>query len=369
MSKTLGNGIDPLELIEEYGADALKFTLAFICAQGQDILIDKESFKLGSKFANKLWNASRYILMNLEGRNRVAAPELRPVDRWIYSRLGGAARTMAGAFEGYRYNEAAAAAYEYFWNDFCDWYVEATKLSTKSADEGEKDRAVSVLLDVLCESLKLLHPLLPFVTEEIYGKVMESAGAALAVKPALLMTAAYPAADGARVDGALEADFDFLREIVRAVRTIRSECTVPPEKKIRAAIVVEDSARAAFIGENEPLIALLANLRDVDVRSAGESSAADAADGALSAAGTGFEAFVFIGEAVDVKALVAKWKKENEKDVKYIIGLEAKLANENFIKNAPAELVEGERVKLNEAKTRTAKTAAYIAGFKEQKQP
>ena len=541
MSKTLGNGIDPLELIEEYGADALKFTLAFICAQGQDILIDKESFKLGSKFANKLWNASRYILMNLEGRNRVAAPELRPVDRWIYSRLGGAARTMAGAFEGYRYNEAAAAAYEYFWNDFCDWYVEATKLSTKSADEGEKDRAVSVLLDVLCESLKLLHPLLPFVTEEIYGKVMESAGEAgdekaaakavlsgpplailesknipiqngrirdsalawiknnpiglvdtsigkvqisnnsikdsfseshliypnklyvlpalkevlqkgaylgklddfrgeptinhyfaapveldgtrkivfvrvknknsrnahlfyvhqvyvedeikksgslqtaaacvkrhigsfpdlyksiindaLTVKPALLMTAAYPAADGERLDGALEADFDFLREIVRAVRTIRSECTVPPEKKIRAAIVVEDSARAAFVGENEPLIALLANLRGLSVRAAGESSAADAADGALSVAGTGFEAFVFIGEAVDVHALAAKWKKECEKDAKYIAGMEAKLANENFTKNAPAELVEGERVKLREAAARLEKTAAYIARF------
>ncbi|MDR3166967.1 MAG: valine--tRNA ligase, partial [Treponema sp.] len=131
MSKSLGNGLDPLELVDEFGADALKFTLAFMCAQGQDILMDKESFKTGSKFANKIWNASRYILMNLEGRNLVREPALLPVDTWIQSRLNTAARSMEEAFLSYRYNDAAQTAYEYFWNDFCDWYVEATKLSLK----------------------------------------------------------------------------------------------------------------------------------------------------------------------------------------------------------------------------------------------
>jgi valyl-tRNA synthetase len=121
MSKSLGNGIDPLEIVDEFGADALKFTLAFLCAQGQDILMDKSSFKLGSKFANKVWNASRYILMNLEGRELVENPGLLPVDRWIYSRLNATARAMEEAFLSYRFNDAAGLVYEYFWNDFCDW--------------------------------------------------------------------------------------------------------------------------------------------------------------------------------------------------------------------------------------------------------
>ncbi|HPE89072.1 MAG TPA: valine--tRNA ligase, partial [Spirochaetales bacterium] len=123
MSKSLGNGIDPLEIVEEYGADALKFTLAFLYTSTQDILVNKDDFKLGSKFANKVWNASRYILMNLDGRDFVAAPELNDVDRWIYQRLNAAAVQIREALASYRFNDAAGAAYEYFWNDFCDWYV------------------------------------------------------------------------------------------------------------------------------------------------------------------------------------------------------------------------------------------------------
>ncbi|MBL8968306.1 MAG: valine--tRNA ligase, partial [Spirochaetaceae bacterium] len=165
MSKSLGNGIDPLEIVDEYGADALKFTLAYNCASGQDVCVDMESFKMGSKFANKVWNASRYILMNLEGRELVEKPAYNDVDRWILHRLGEAAAACRAAYEGYRYNEAAQAAYAYFWDDFCDWYIEATKLSLRSGDEAERNRATTVLLEVLEESLRLLHPLLPFVTE------------------------------------------------------------------------------------------------------------------------------------------------------------------------------------------------------------
>ncbi|MDR0622940.1 MAG: class I tRNA ligase family protein, partial [Treponema sp.] len=208
MSKSLGNGLDPLELVDEFGADALKFTLAFMCAQGQDILVDKESFKMGSKFANKVWNASRYILMNMEGRNLVKDPALIPADRWIYSRLNRAAGAMEAAFCSYRYNDAAQTAYEYFWNDFCDWYVEATKLSLRAGDgpdqgSAEKDRAVTVLLDVLAASLRLLHPLLPFVTEEIYSRLPPECRASHtggAAGADLLITAPYPQFDETKSD-------------------------------------------------------------------------------------------------------------------------------------------------------------------------
>jgi valyl-tRNA synthetase len=350
MSKSLGNGIDPLLLVNEYGADAIKFTLAFLCAAGQDILVDKESFKLGSKFANKIWNASRYILMNLEGRSFVKDPVLLPVDRWIYSRLESAAKIMIEAFESYRYNEAASAAYEYFWNDFCDWYVEATKLSTKSEEDGEKDRAVTVLLDVLSISLSLLHPLLPFVTEEIYGKLPEECK-----KNKMLITSQYP--KGKNIDAKIESEFGFLQEIVRGIRTLRSECTVPPDKKLRVVVAIEDSLNIKILEGNTALIKLLAGLSDLSISSGASEK------GAIGVAGKGFEAFVFIAEAVDINLLKQKWTKDAEKDSKFILSIESKLSNENFIKNAPSELVMQEKEKLETAKIRVKKINSYLGLF------
>ncbi|MDR2445416.1 MAG: valine--tRNA ligase [Spirochaetaceae bacterium] len=353
MSKSLGNGIDPQEIIGEYGADALKFTLAFLCAQGQDILLDKESFKLGSKFANKLWNASRYILMNLDGRSLVQKPALLSVERWIYTRLRRVARTMGEALSGYRYNEVAAA-YDFFWNDFCDWYVEATKLSTKGGDEAEKDRAVTVLLDVLAGTLRLLHPFLPFVTEEIWGKLPEEVRGS-----GLLITQSYPqGGEPSSDDEKNENDFAFLQELVRAIRTLRSECTIPPEKKLRAAATV-DGSYAPFITENRELVCLLAGLSELVDRPA--SLGHTVPEGAVALAGAGFEAFLYIAGVVDMALLKAKWTRELENDKKFAAGLKAKLENENFLKNAPVDLVETEKHKLSEAEKRVGKLEGYLA--------
>ncbi|MDR0410029.1 MAG: valine--tRNA ligase [Spirochaetaceae bacterium] len=356
MSKTLGNGIDPLELVDEYGADALKFTLAFLCAQGQDILIDKESFKLGSKFANKLWNASRYILMNLEGRTFVENPELQPVDEWIYGRLRRASAAMSRAFTEYRYNEAAAYAYDFFWNDFCDWYVEATKLATKQGSEQEKDRAVTVLLNVLTELLRLLHPLLPFVTEEIWSKLPEE----IHGTGELLITQRYPSgvvetdANAERAEK-IEKNFAFLWELVRSMRTLRSECAIAPEKKLRAVIRTENPDLTAA---NSALICLLAGLNEITPIACDQS-----ATEAVAIAGSGFEVFLFIAEAVDMDLLRAKWTRELEKDKKFINVLKTKLNNENFLKNAPAALAEAERAKLSETEKHAEKLEAYLSRF------
>jgi valyl-tRNA synthetase len=350
MSKSLGNGLDPLELVDEFGADALKFTLAFLCAQGQDILIDKESFKLGSKFANKVWNASRYILMNLEGRELVENPALLPVDKWIYARLDSAARTMSDAFASYRFNDAAQTAYEFFWNDFCDWYVEATKLSFRSGSDAEKDRATTVLLSVLEESLRLLHPLIPFVTEEIYGKLPVSRGS--------LATSRFPAAVDARRDAALEADFASLQDLIRQIRTLRSECLITPDKRLRVEVRTEPGfASAAFFNKNGALVELLAGVGTLEFRSAGTGDRPAASIGLV---GRGWEAFVFIREAVDAAQLAAKFSKDLEKDTKFLAALEGKLGNENFVKNAPPELVAAEREKTEEVKRRIAKLGAYV---------
>jgi valyl-tRNA synthetase len=356
MSKSLGNGIDPLELVDDYGADALKFTLAFLCAQGQDILMDKESVKLGSKFANKVWNASRYILMNLEGRTLTENPGLLPVDRWIYSRLNGAARALEEAFLSYRYNDAAQRAYEYFWNDFCDWYVEATKLSMREGDEAEKDRAATVLLDVLSESLRLLHPLLPFVTEEIYGKLPRAGDGDHPRE--LLINAPYPRYDPNREDPGAEGDFAFLSELVRMVRTLRSECTVSPDKKVRLLVHPEkEGGRDLFLRDNTGLVKLLAGVGELEI--AGTSVLSRPA-GSIGLVGSGFEAFVYIAEAVDLGFLKQKFTKDIEKDRKFIAVLEAKLGNTKFLQNAPPGLAAGERLKLEDALKRTKTLESYI---------
>jgi valyl-tRNA synthetase len=350
MSKSLGNGLDPLELVDEFGADAMKFTLAFMCAQGQDVLVDKDSFKMGSKFANKVWNASRYILMNLEGRKLVETPQLLPADKWIYSRLNSAAKNIREAFFSYRYNDAALCAYEFFWNDFCDWYVEATKLSMKGGDNAEKDRATTVLLDVLDQSLKLLHPLLPFVTEEIYQKLPNKQG--------MLITSRYPEYDEKRFDPAEEKKFSALQSLVGMVRTLRSECGITPDKKLRALVRAANEQKNAFT-ENEGLIKLLAGIGELAIESnVGDAPARPA--GSIGMAGAGFEVFAFVAEAVDTQALKKKFTNDLERDRKYIEGLRAKLANEQFVKNAPPELVAEQKTKLEETLKRTEKLDNYL---------
>jgi valyl-tRNA synthetase len=227
MSKSLGNGLDPLEIVDEYGADALKFTLAYNCAAGQDILVDRESFKMGSKFANKIWNASRYILMNLEGRELVDAASLtyNDLDAWILHSLNEAAGQVRASLESWRFNEAAQAAYAFFWDDFCDWYIEATKLSLKGEDEAEKNRATTVLLDVLEESLRLLHPLLPFVTEEIYGMLPNASGS--------LIMAAYPECVESRRSPGIAAEFSRCSIHLSASMRTGASTSSRPSKFIR----------------------------------------------------------------------------------------------------------------------------------------
>jgi valyl-tRNA synthetase len=350
MSKSLGNGIDPLEIVEAHGADALKFTLAFMFTSSQDILIDKKDFELGSGFANKIWNATRYILMNLEGRELVPGAKLVEIDRWVYARLDRAARAVRDALAQYRFNDAAAAVYEYFWNDFCDWYIEATKLSIKGGDTAgsaaEKDRATTVLLDVLEESLRLLHPFLPFVTEELYRMLPNHQGR--------LISRAYPQPVDARVDPGLEADFDSLRELVGLARNLRGEFQIPPSQRMRLDVRVEAGFRgAAFLRGHADLVGLLVN-------GPAPAFAEARPSGAVALVGKGFEAYAAVRESVDAAKLVEKLRRDIDKDQQYIVRTRAKLSNEGFVNSAPAEVVERERGKLVEAERRSAKLAQYV---------
>ncbi len=353
MSKSLGNGIDPLEVVDTYGADAMRFTLVFLASQGQDILIDMESFKLGSKFANKIWNAARYLLMNMEDRkiSPLEECELKPVDRWILHQLNEATAAVETGITGYRFNDAAGAVYEFFWNDFCDWYIEASKLSLYADDESERDRAVSILAALLEESLRLLHPFVSFLSEEIYQKLPSIPG-----KKASVITAAYPEFTEERRDEETVKQFAALQEMIRGVRTMRSEFAIAPEKKIKVAVKASNDFFAAdFFEAHAELAKSLINASELSISADGIDTA-----GAIPVAGNGYESFVFVRDAIDVEAEVEKMRKEIGKLVKLIKQTEGKLGNDKFLSNAPNEVVEKERDKLAEFQERSTKLSRYI---------
>ncbi len=366
MSKSLGNGIDPLDIIDQYGADALKFTLSFMCAQGQDILIDNDSFKLGSRFCNKVWNASRYILGNLEGRNLIPVTDadLTELDKWIYTRLDNAVREERAALESYRYNDAASTLYEYFWNNFCDWYVEASKLSFKNGDEHEKDRAVSVLLNVMEESLRLLHPFIPFVTEEIYSKLpmeeivanRKKSGAQKVLSSeeylGMLTTAPFPESRDARLDETISGRFAVLQDLIRAVRGLRNECGLDPASKLHIALKITKGSPAEVCHEKVEMIELLAGVKKIDF--VDEKPAKS-----IGTVGTGFEAFILLDDSINTEQLAAHFKKDLEKAQADAKKIEAKLGGK-FAEHAPAEVVQAERDKLEELKRRIEKLTSYI---------
>lgn len=369
MSKSLGNGMDPLEIIDMYGADALKFTLGFMCAQGQDILIDKDSFKLGSRFCNKVWNANRYLLGNLEGRNLVPVTDadLTELDKWIYSRLNYAAKTAREALEGYRYNDAASALMEFFWNEFCDWYVEATKLNFWNGDDKEKDRQASVLLNILEESLRLLHPYLPFVTEEIYGKlplaeIVESrkkAGDNKIVSNStyngMLINAPYPEYTDTRENADVAKRFDALKDLIQKVRALRADCGIDPANKINLAVIVTKGSEAEVCKEKVDMIKLLAGLANVEFVEAKPQSS-------IGTVGTGFEAFILVDENINKDQLIARFKKTIETEKGYAAKSQAKLGG-SFAQHAPQEVVQAEKDKLEESLRMIEKLESYIASL------
>ena len=370
MSKSLGNGIDPLDLIDQYGSDALKFTLSYLAAQGQDVLVDNDSFKMGSRFCNKVWNASRYILGNLEGRNLIPVKDsdLNELDKWIFTALNAAAKNAREALDGYRYNDAASTVYEFFWNNFCDWYVEATKLSFWHGDDHEKDRAVSVLLNVLEESLRLLHPFIPFVTEEIYSKLplaeiienRKKAGEQKVMSNEtysdLLVTAPYPEFTAARENAEITARFAALQDLIRSVRGLRNECGVNPADKINLAVLIEKGSAAEVCREKVEMIQLLAGLSKVEFVDAKPTKS-------IGTVGVGFEAFIILDENINKEQLMLHFQKDLEKDQKDAERTEAKL-NGKFAEHAPAEVVQAERDKLAETKRRIEKLGTYIEALK-----
>ncbi len=351
MSKSLGNGIDPIDVVELYGADAMKFTICYLATQGQDVLVDMDSFKLGSRFANKIWNATRYLLMNLEGRNLVPIDpsKFNAVDRWIYHSLNENVLKVRNAIEGYKFNEAAQAAYDFFWNDFCDWYVEASKLSLYTGDDAEKDRVVSILMDILAESMKMMHPMLSFLTEEIWSKLPNTENKVITASfPEYLDSRKFP--EDARLMAAMQ-------ELVRSVRNMRAELGIGAERKLRMVVRTDEAGvLSAFMRDHIDLLKVFANADDLKIDDDGSLDVS----GAFPIAGQGFETYVFVRDAIDVDKEISRLENDIKKTQALLDGVEKKLSNEKFMANAKQEAIDKERGKKAEFEEKIEKSQKHI---------
>ena len=330
MSKSLGNGIDPLEMAEKYGADALRFNLITGNSPGNDMRFYVEKCEAMRNFCNKIWNASRFVMMNLTVEDNHLPETLETEDKWILSKLNRVVKEVCDNMNSFELGVAAGKIYDFIWDDYCDWYIELTKPRLNGDDEAAKESAQRVLLYVLVEILKLLHPFMPFITEEIWQALPHEGGA--------LMMQSYPEYSEALNFPEDEANFGMVMDAIKAVRARRSEMNVPPSRKSHL-IIVTDKAKAFTDGEK--FICKLAYASGVEVR----AELPESADGMVSVITDNARMFMPMAELVDLEKERARMEKELANAKKQLDGQNAKLANENFVSRAPEKVVNAEREK------------------------
>jgi valyl-tRNA synthetase len=344
MSKSKGNVIDPLDVVEEVGADALRFTLA-INASGRDIPLGRSRIAGYSAFVNKIWNASRFAMMNIDAELKDAGPidrdALGTVERWILSRLNAATRDVNKDLSVFRFDEAASTLYQFFWHEFCDWHIEMAKpvLLGKHGTDDDRKRTKRVLLEVLDRSLRLLHQFMPFVTEEIWQKLG-------GIEPSI-MVAPYPIAEDLD-DSEAERLIRAVQAMITTVRNVRAERGFTPKDRFTLYVNVHDDREATFFSTNSYLLDELARLDATIVNE-------PIPEGAHHDVVGGFAIGIVFPERVVTKEQLERTRREIEGSRKELDGLDAKLANENFVSRAPAAVVQSARARQAELRARIEK--------------
>ena len=337
MSKSLGNGIDPLEIIEQYGADALRLTLITGNAPGNDMRFYYERVEANRNFANKVWNASRFIMMNMEGKEipANAAEFLEPVDQWIISKLNTLVKDVTDNMEHFELGIAVQKVYDFIWDELCDWYIEMVKPRLYNSDDAKsQNAALYTLKTVLIDALKLLHPYMPFVTEEIFCSIQDEEES--------IMISKWPVFDENKVFAKQEHEIETMKEAIRGIRNVRSGMNVPPSKKA-GVYVVSDKAEVRDIFENGKLFfAPLAYASEVMIQ-ADKSGIADDAVSVVIADATIYMPFA---ELVDIAQEIERLKKEEARLVGEIKRCEGMLSNERFVSKAPQAKIDEEKAKL-----------------------
>ncbi|MBO5328724.1 MAG: valine--tRNA ligase, partial [Clostridia bacterium] len=334
MSKSLGNGVDPLIVIDKYGADSLRFSLLQGVAPGNDTRYSDAKVEACRNFMNKIWNASRYVIMNTEGRKikPISEVKLNHADKWIISRLQASIRDVTLALNKFELGIACQIMYDFMWSDFCDWYIELTKPALWSDDDNKKDNAISVLVFVLENAIKLLHPFIPFITDEIYRNIPNTQGS--------IMNADYPRYNSKLAYKKESLAFAGIMDIIKAVRNVKTEVNCAPSKKV-SLYILTDSKR--IISANEDSILKLAGASEIKFISSAEEAGENAVTKVLSI-GT---IYIPMGELVDAEKEKARLEAELDKVMAEIRRADGKLNNQGFISKAPKKLVDEERAKLN----------------------
>ena len=352
MSKSLGNSPDPLDLIAKYGADAIRFSFLYNTSQGQDIHFSEKLLEMGSTFANKVWNASRFVLSNLEDFDVSTTSdnlEFKLEDKWILSKLQTASKLINENMEKYELDAAAKLAYEFFRGDFCDWYVEIAKTRVYGQEGSDKVVAQWVLRHVLDKGLKMLHPFMPFITEEIWQKLQTG--------EETIMLSDFPKEEKEFINIDTEKEFDYLKEIISAIRNIRGEANVSPAKKIEVIFKTVDENAKNILQNNAKILDKLANV---------EKYKFDAQIPKL----VGFrlvdttEIYVPLADLIDLDKEIEKLEKSIEKVQKDLDRTLNKLSNENFVKRAKPEAVEKEKRIKEELENKIAKLTESINLYK-----
>ena len=343
MSKSLGNSPDPLDLIAKYGADAIRFSFLYNTSQGQDIHFSEKLLEMGSTFANKVWNASRFVLSNLEDFDANAVideKEFKLEDRWILSKLQTASRQINEYMDKYELDSAAKVAYEFFRGNFCDWYVEIAKTRVYGQEGSDKTVAQYVLKTVLDKGLRMLHPFMPFITEEIWQK--------LGLDEETIMLSEFPTENKKYVDLAAEKEFDYLKEIVNAIRNIRGEANVSPAKKIEVIFKIVNDGEKEILEHNAKILDKLANVEKYEF-----NKEIPALVGFKLVETT--EIYVPLADLIDKEKEIAKLEKDIQKTQKELDRVLGKLSNEKFLSKAPKEVINKENGIKEELENKIAK--------------
>ncbi|MGP5428939.1 valine--tRNA ligase [Enterococcus malodoratus] len=335
MSKSLGNGIDPMDVIEKYGADALRWFLSTGSAPGQDVRFSYEKMDAAWNFINKIWNASRFVIMNVEdftAEDIDFSGEKTVADRWIMTRLNETIEKVTNLFDQFEFGEAGRQLYNFMWDDFCDWYIEMSKEILYGEDEAAKQTTKSILIFVLDQTLRLLHPIMPFVTEEIWAKIPHIGES--------LVVADYPIVHPENNDESAAKGMEVLKELIRSVRNIRAEVNTPLSKQITLLIKTSDLKVEEFLIENTSYIERFCNPEELVI-----ASDIIAPDLAMSAVLTGAEIYLPLAGLINIEEEIKRLEKELAKWSGEVKRVQGKLANERFVANAPENVVAEERAK------------------------
>ena len=353
LSKSLGNSPDPIELFEKYGTDATRFSIMLMSPQGSDVYFSENGLEIGRNFMNKIWNASRFIMINHEENftESLDKESLDIYDRWILSKLDTTLEKVNIHYDNYQFNEAIKVIYDFTWNEFCNWYIEIAKIKFNSSDKLEKNNAFLVSKEVLKKVLLILHPIAPFITEEIWSYLKNDSDTDIIVS-------AWPTIGSNRLKYN-ENKVASLKEVVIAIRTIRSELNVAPTKKISASISVKNTADELLFNSLKSMIMSLTNLESLDIEinlDKPEQSAVGICKNCVT--------YVPLGDLVDSKEEILKLNKRLKDIDSFIVGIQTKLSNKAFTDKAPEKIVNHEKSKLDDFIIEREKIIANIGMLK-----